>query len=571
MNSLGLAACMAAGYIVAYHTYGKFLARRVFKINSSLICPSIEFQDNHDFVPTKKHILLGHHFTSIAGLGPIVGPAVAIIWGWVPAVIWIFFGSIFFGAVHDFGALVLSLRSQGRSIGDLTSDVINKRVRILFLLIIFFGLWIVIAVFGLVVALLFTNFPIAVIPVWSQIFIALCLGHLIYKKAQDAFKTSILAVIVMYVTVVIGAYFPVDLTLILGLNHKSELITWIILVLIFNAYLASILPVQTLLQPRDYINSHQLLIAMGLIAIGIIFTHPPIVAPAINFSAKGAPPVWPFIFVIIACGAISGFHSLVSSGTSSKQCDSETSALPIGYGSMLMESVLSVLVIIAVAAGIGLGLPGNEGNVFFGVEAFNHHYATWEAANGLSDKIGAFIQGSANMMTAYGMPSKIALSVMAVFIVSFAATTLDSATRIQRYVIVELSSACKFKPLMRRQAGALFAVVTAALLAFSNGSGQGAMKLWPLFGAVNQLLAGLALLVITIYLARRKTSIIFTAIPMAFMIIMTAWALTLKIMISYANANWLLFAIGIVVFVLQIWMIIESAVVLRNLYSKKDP
>ncbi len=559
-----------AGYLIAYHTYGKFLARKIFKIDPEAVCPSVALQDNHDFVPTRKHILFGHHFTSIAGLGPIVGPAVAIIWGWVPAVIWVFFGSIFLGAVHDFGALVVSLRAQGRSIGDLAADVVNKRVRTLFLLIIFFELWIVIAIFCLIVALLFRSFPIAVIPVWFEIVIALCLGYIIYEKEVGSFWPSIVAVVIMYITVVIGAYLPVDLTVIFSMSADSALITWIILVLIFHSWLASSLPVQTLLQPRDYINSHQLLIAMALVTIGIIVAHPPIVAPAANLAAKGAPPIWPFIFVVIACGAISGFHSLVSSGTSSKQCDSEKNSLFIGYGSMLMESTLSVIVIVAVAAGIGLGLPGEEGQVFTGIEAFNHHYASWEAANGLSDKIGAFIQGSANMMTSYGIPLKIALAVMAVFIVSFATTTLDSATRIQRYVIVELSEAWSFRPLAGRQAGTAFAVLTAAILAFYNGSGQGAMKLWPLFGSVNQLLAGLTLLVITIYLARRRTSIAYTAIPMVFMIIMTAWALALKVRISYNSSNWLLFGIGLAVFVLQIWMIIESTVVLKKVYLGKE-
>lgn len=561
---------MMAGYVIAYHTYGKFLARKIFKINPQAVCPSVAFQDNHDFVPTKKHILFGHHFTSIAGLGPIVGPAVGIIWGWVPAVIWVFFGSIFLGAVHDFGALVVSLRAQGRSIGDLAADIINKRVRTLFLLIIFFELWLVIAVFCLVVALLFRSFPIAVIPVWFQIVIAFCLGYLIYQKEVGSFWPSIIAVIIMYITVVVGAYLPVDLTVIFNLGPNSALITWIILVLIFNSWLAASLPVQTLLQPRDYINSHQLLVAMALVTIGIVIAHPPLVAPAVNLAPKGAPPIWPFIFVIIACGAVSGFHSLVSSGTSSKQCDSEKSSLFIGYGSMLMESVLSVLVIVAVAAGVGLGLTGEGGQVFTGIKAFNHHYTSWEAANGLSDKIGAFIQGSANMMTSYGIPLKIALAVMAVFIVSFAATTLDSATRIQRYVIGELSNAWNFRLLAGRQAGTAFAVLTAAGLAFCNGSGQGAMKLWPLFGSVNQLLAGLALLITTIYLARRRINIACTALPMIFMIIMTTWALVLKVRISYNNSNWLLFGIGLVVLLLQIWMIIEGGVIMKKVYSNKE-
>jgi carbon starvation protein len=570
MNSLVLALIMMVGYLVAYHTYGKFLARKIFKLNPEAVCPSTSLRDDHDFVPTPKHVLFGHHFTSIAGLGPIVGPAIAIIWGWVPAVIWVFFGSIFFGAVHDFGAFVVSLRAQGRSIGDLASDLVNKRVRVLFLLIIFFELWIVIAIFGLIVAILFTMYPAAVIPVWFELVIAFYLGAKILKKGKDIFWPSIIAVIIMYITVVIGAYLPIDFKVIFGMTGKQALITWIIIVFLLDAWLASSLPVQTLLQPRDFINSHQLVIAMVLITLGVLVAHPTIVAPATNFAAKGAPPVWPMIFVVIACGAISGFHCLVSSGTSSKQCNTESDSLFIGYGSMLMEGTLSTLVIVAVAAGIGIGLTGKGGEVFTGVAAFNHHYASWGAAAGLGSKIGAFITGSANMIEAYGIPVKIALAIMAVFIVSFAATTLDSATRIQRYVVVELSSAWKIKPLTGRQAGTAFAVLSAILLAFYDGSGKGALKLWPLFGSVNQLLAGLALLVTTIYLARRKVNIAYTCIPMIFMIIMTGWAMILNIQKFYATSNWLLFCIGLAVFVLEIWMVIESVVVLKTVYSTEE-
>ncbi len=312
------------------------------------------------------------------------------------------------------------------------------------------------------------------------------------------------------------------------------------------------------------------MVAMALLIVGVLVAHPAVVAPATNFAASGAPPIWPFIFVVIACGAISGFHSLVSSGTTSKQCDAESSSLFIGYGGMMMEATLSALVIVAVTAGIGLGLTGTGGEIFTGAAAFNHHYASWGAAAGLGSKLGAFVQGSANMMQSYGIPGNIALGVMAVFIVSFAGTTVDSATRIQRYVVVELANAYKFKPLQGRQVATLFAVITAFLLAFYDGSGKGALKLWPLFGSVNQLLAGLALLVVTIYLARRKTNVVYTVVPMVFMIIITGWAMILNIQKFYGTSNWLLFGIGLAVFLLEIWMIFESVIVLKEVYSKES-
>ena len=562
MNSLILAIGAAVLYLVAYHTYGKFLGRKIFKLNPDAVCPSKEFQDNVDFVPTQKPILFGHHFTSIAGTGPIVGPAIAIIWGWVPALLWILLGSIFMGAVHDFGAMVVSLRNQGRSIGDIAADLISKRVRTLFLLIIFFELWIVVAIFGVVIAVIFNMFPQAVIPVWLEIPIAVWLGHMVYKKGASHLPMSIIAVVLMYVTVIIGAYVPIKMPAMLGL---SPVALWVILLLIY-AYIASTLPVQTLLQPRDYINSHQLFVALGLLALGVLVAHPTMVAPTTNFSPPGAPPIWPMLFVVIACGAISGFHALVSSGTSSKQCDAETSSLTIGYGSMLMEGLLAVFVLIACGAGLALGLT-KGGQTFTGVEAFTQNYASWGAAAGLGTMISSFVIGSANMIESLGIPHNITITIMGVFVVSFAATTLDTATRLQRYIVAELASAWGAPALAKKHPATLIAVITAFILAFYNGSGQGALKLWPLFGSVNQLLAGLALLVITIYLAYKKAPLVYTLIPMVFMIFMTGWAMLINLGNYYTKANWLLFYIGLAVFMLEIWMVIESVIVLKKVYG----
>jgi len=564
MNSLIIAIGAGILYVVAYHTYGKFLGRKIFKLNPEAVCPSKEFRDDVDFVPTQKPILFGHHFTSIAGTGPIVGPAVAIIWGWVPAMVWILVGSVFMGAVHDFGAMVVSLRNQGRSIGDIAADLVNKRVRTLFLLIIFFELWIVVAIFGVVIGVVFNLYPQAVIPIWLEIPIAIWLGHMVYKKGAAHLPMSIIAVVLMYITVIIGAYVPIKMP---GLFGLSPIAIWVIILLVY-AYIASTLPVQTLLQPRDYINSHQLFIALGLLLLGVLAAHPTMVAPAANLAPKGAPPIWPMLFVVIACGAISGFHSLVSSGTSSKQCDAETSSLTIGYGGMLMEGMLATFVVIACGAGIALGFAkGNE--TLTGVAAFTQHYDSWIGGTGLGNRLSAFIVGSANMIEAIGIPKAITITIMGVFVVSFAATTMDTATRLQRYIVAELGNAWGVPALTKKHPATLIAVVTAFILAFYNGSGVGALKLWPLFGSVNQLLAGLALLVITVYLAYKKAPLSYTLIPMVFMLFMTGWAMLINLGSFYRSANWLLFFIGLAVFVLEIWMIIESVVVLQKVYGKE--
>jgi carbon starvation protein len=564
MNSLVMAAGAAVLYLIAYHTYGKFLGRKIFKLNPEAVCPSTEFRDNVDFVPTKKPILFGHHFASIAGLGPIVGPAIAIIWGWVPALLWILVGSIFIGAVHDFGAMVVSLRNQGRSIGDIASAVINKRVRTLFLLIIFFELWVVVAIFGVIMGIVFSWFPQAVIPFWVQIPIAVWLGHMIYKKGVAHVPYTIFAVALMYLTIVIGAYLPIQMPAIFGLDPVA---CWVIILLVY-AYIASTLPVQTLLQPRDYINAYQLFVALALLMLGVIFSHPTMVAPAANLSPQGAPPIMPLLFVVVACGAISGFHALVSSGTSSKQCDAETSSITIGYGGMLLEGMLAVFVVAACGAGLGLGLI-KENQTFTGVAAFTQQYASWAAAAGLASKINAFVVGAANMIERVGVPHRVTLTLMGVFILSFAGTSLDTATRLQRYIVGELATSWGAPVLAKRHPATIIAVATALILAFYNGSGRGALTLWPLFGSVNQLLAGLALLVITIYLAHKRTPLKYTMIPMIFMLLMTGWAMLINLGDFFSQKNWLLFVIGLAVFVLEIWMVAESALALKRVYGQE--
>ncbi|MCF8044546.1 MAG: carbon starvation protein A [Desulfarculaceae bacterium] len=566
MNSLLLVIIMFVGFLIAYHTYGKYLGKKIFKLASDFVCPSHELQDDLDFVPTNKHVLFGHHYTSIAGLGPIVGPAVGLIWGWVPAAIWVFFGSIFIGAVHDFGALVVSLRHDGRSIGDVSGDIITPRVRFLFLLIIFFLLLLVIAVFALVIAILFTMYPQAVIPVWIEVPLAVWVGHMIYKKGASHTTMGLLAVVLLYVTVVIGAYLPVDLTA-FGMSGKAALITWIVILFVY-AFIASRLPVQVLLQPRDYINSHQLFVALGLLFLGVLVARPDITAPMYNASPEGAPPIWPFIFVVIACGAISGFHSLVSSGTSSKQCYGEDDAKFIGYGSMLMEGTLSALVIVACAAGLGMGLDTDAG-LLTGIEAYSHHYASWSAASGLGAKLNAFVKGAANMIGSYGIPMNITITIMGVFLVSFAATTLDTATRLQRYIVGELAYATRVPALAGKTPATLIAVLTAFILAFYNGSGKGALTLWPLFGTANQLLAGLALLVITVYLVKKGIPTIYTLLPMLFMIFMTGWAMLMNLNKFYSSGNMLLFGIGLCILILEIWMILEALIFFKKF--KADP
>ncbi len=567
MEALLIMVVSFIGYIIAYKLYGKYIGSRIFNLSNKNKVPAEEFEDGKDFVPTKKGIIFGHHYTSIAGTGPIVGPAIGIIWGWVPALIWVFVGSIVMGAVHDLGALVLSLRNQGKSISEITSKYINSRTRTLFFLLVLLALWIVIAIFGLVIASIFALFPQAVFPVWCEIPIAMLLGYLIYKKGKSVKLYTALAVAAMYITVVLGHFIPIKMGSVGGISPVG---IWSIILFIY-CFFASILPVTTLLQPRDYINAWQLFIAMGLVILGVIGStiagKLTMVAPAVQLAPEGAPSMWPFLFITIACGAVSGFHGLVSSGTTVKQVSKEKDALAVGYGSMLLESALAVLVIIAVAAGIGMAYHTKSGEILTGTAAWNTHYSSWAAAKGLGSKVAAFVIGSANMIAVIGIPIDIAVVIMGVFVASFAGTTLDTATRIQRYVIQELSGNHKLNIFKGKIAATLFAVITAAFLAFSAGaSGAGALKLWPLFGAVNQTLAGLTLLVITLYLKRKGgVKYLVSGIPCLFMVFMTTWALILNESIFINAKNLLLGVVNAVILVIVVWMIIEGI----RIFSRK--
>jgi len=325
------------------------------------------------------------------------------------------------------------------------------------------------------------------------------------------------------------------------------------------------------LQPRDYINAWQLFIAMGLLVIGIVVSGLQgklgVVAPAFNASPAGAPPMVPFLFITIACGAISGFHSLVGSGTTSKQITREPDAQFVGYGSMLLEAVLATVVIIAVASGIGIAYTAPDGGILAGTAAWQSHYSSWSASEGLGSKLTAVVVGSANMIASLGIPTGLAVVVMGVFIASFAGTTLDTATRIQRYVVAEIASDLHIKFLTGRYAATTFAVLTAAALAFATGAnGKGALKLWPMFGAANQLMAALVLMLITEYLARKGgITFLLTGIPCLFMLVITLWAVVIKEVDFVNQGLWMLAVINGVVFLLAVWIVVEGLLTLRCL------
>ena len=574
MNAIWLIIVTFLGYILAYYTYGRFLARKIFRLSDANRMPSDEFYDGVDFVPTKKNIVFGHHFTTIAGLGPIVGPAIGVIWGWLPALIWVFFGSIFMGAVHDFSTLIISARNSGKSIGDLTEGIIGPGARYALQLIMQLLLFIVLSVFSLIVATLFMLYPESVIPIWLQIPIAMWLGRQIEKGRSDLLY-SIIALILLYASILLGIYFPVDLRALsiiqnlgtIGMNVNNVITVIWCMALFVYVFFASTIPVHRLLQPRDYVNSHQLFVALSLLVLGTFIAHPVITAPVINSKAfapeSDVPSMMPIMFIIIACGAISGFHSIASSGTTVKQVKKEKDTLFIGYGGMLTESFLAVLVIVAVAAGLGIGFEQNGIN-YTGRDAFYHYYSSWSATNnsGIGAKLESFIRGGANLFGYLGIPYNIGRTMIAVFIVSFANTTLDSATRIQRLSLQELFRSKKTqkikKPFNNRYVATLAVVLFAAVMTFLKPGGKGALILWPLFGSLNQLLAALGLAVVSIYLYKKKNSYLLAFIPMLFVLAMTLWSMFENLRDFLITKDYLLSGISLIILILALWLLIAG-------------
>jgi carbon starvation protein len=532
-------------YAVGYLVYSRYLARRVFELRPQVATPAHALEDGVDYLPTHRLVLFGHHYASITGLSPMLGPAIAVIWGWLPAMIWVVLGAILIGCVHDFGALVVSVRARGKSIGVVAEGLMGARAKSLLHAIIFFGISLAMGVFAFVVARLFTPafHPEAIVPSGSILVLAVIIGWLVRRRGMNLWSLIAVGFVVVLAIVLVSPA--------LALRWDS-LSGWIWVLLIY-AWLASVLPVWTLLQPRDFLNSLLLYLGLGLTYLGFFVVRPEFAAPAVAARPEGAPPLFPFVFIVIACGAASGFHSLVSSGTTAKQLDRETDARPIGYGGMIGESLLGLSAVLACTAGFGSATE------------WNLHYASWGAASGLGEKIGAFIAGAGSFVAGLGVDAARARALIAVMVVSFALTTLDSATRLLRYNIEEIGQGLGLRPLSNRYLSSTVAVASIAFFAFYKIDGREAgIVLWQLFGSTNQILAGLALLVVSVYLLQRGRRSLPYVVPMLFMMLSTLTAMAFKLRDFAAQGQHLLLVVGSAITSIALWLVVEAGLALRR-------
>lgn len=562
MNGIVVALIGMVALALGYRFYSKFVAEKIFKLDPNYVTPAHKYEDGVDFVPTNKFVLWGHHFTSVAGAAPILGPAIAVYWGWLPAFLWVILGTVFAAGVHDFGTLVLSVRNKGQSVGTIADKLIGQRAKILFLFIILILVLMVNAVFAWVIANLFITFPASVFPVFIQIPLAVWIGVAVYKRQKKMLVPSLIALAIMYGAAIAASkigFLQIDLVRYMGGEDGTGLFglstvgtaffIWIVILMIY-VYIASTLPVWKLLQPRDFINSHQLVVGLGILYLGLLFTNPSITAPTTN--AVNDVSWFPLLFITIACGAISGFHGLVSSGTSSKQLNKETDARFVGYLGAVGEGVLALISILAVVT------------FFASKEDFLATYSSFTDANGSG--LGVFVQGAATLAEGLMIPNDIATTIVSIIVVSFAATTLDSAVRLMRYIISELGMEYKVPALEKKHVATSVAVLSSAALALlpegDRGFGSGGYVLWPLFGTANQLLAAISLLLIAVWLRRLGRNYAVVLIPMFFVLGTTMIALGQQVLQQWAwygsNPDTLLFVFGAIIFVFAIWIVLTA-------------
>ena len=501
-------------YFVGYRYYAQRIDREVIQPDNSVLTPAVLQEDGVDFVQSKPLVLFGHNFASIAGAGPVIGPIIAMHhFGWAVTIAWILIGNVFIGAVHDYLTLMASVRNRGSSIAAIAEDTMGIRVRSVFAVFLILAMLLVIAVFGVVAAKTLIAQPQMVFPTFAIIPISIALGWFLYSRNANLAIASIISVAGLIMSIYIGFQFPVVLPED-GIMGFSPLMFWFVILLIYAA-VASVLPVNILLQPRDYLSTYVLFGSMALAVLALIWVHPELHTPAFRggFSEEQGP-VWPMLFVLVACGAVSGFHSLVAGGTTSKQLEVESQGRPIAYGGMLTEGVVAVVTVLLVSGGLYWVAP-----VGGGVDMNTLGFRETLKSGGW---ILAYGHGFGNLVhqmlpfISFAFASMIAVLALNTFVL----TTLDSAVRITRFILQE-SLGQKSTVFQSKYICTTLVVFFAYLI----GATDGWEKIWPIFGATNQLIAAIALFVIATWLMSMNKPTKFALYPALFMIVTTIGAL----------------------------------------------
>ncbi len=533
MNSLFVAGAAIFLLLLGFVFYSRKV-KQWLGVDDNEPVPSLEMNDGVDYVPAKHWtILFGHHFASIAGAAPIIGPVIACLyWGWLPALVWIVVGGVFFGAVHDFTALVMSVRNKGKSITTITESVMGKVSKILFSIFAFLALILVVAVFAAVAGATLATTPQVVIPTFGLVVVAVIVGVLMYRMGRSVLLCSIVGVVLLVGLIVAGYHIPIKL----GVENAASV--WTVILLIY-AMVASVTPVTLLLQPRDHLAGVVLYLGMFFGFLGLVITQPDTKAPMFISFTSSQGWMWPMLLVTVACGAISGFHSLVASGTTSKQIPRMRDARVIGYGAMIAESALAVLAVIAVSAGLywKSAPEGLEGLVYQQI----FQKGGWIKAFGTG-------YGQLTKVIFGGIGTLVGITMLKTFVM----TTLDTATRITRYICNELlGETFGIRCMKNKYAATLLVGVLSGALALGNWK-----AIWPVFGAANQLIASLVLIVASVYLLNRNRRFGFTAVPAVIMLVTTIGALVYKTysFVTAEQPNVFLASIAVILIILAVFL-----------------
>ncbi len=534
MNTLILLLFGIVWFIFAYYWYGNLIKNKVLKSNNDTQPPSHTKKDGIDYVPTKPQILFGHHFSSIAGAGPIVGPIIAYsFFGWVPALLWVLVGSVFLGAVHDYTALVVSIRNGGVSIVEIAERTVSKNARTIFGIFVWLTLVLVQAVFADLTAKTLVEQPEIALPTIGLIFLASIFGTLVYKKNVNIITPTIISLMVVGLLIAIGE------TTAIVLPYD----TWLVVIILYS-FVAAILPVWILLQPRDYLSMYILIFGLLLALVGIIVSHPNITGPAfISFDSK-IGPLFPMLFITIACGAISGFHSLVSSGTSAKQVDKESDAKPVAFGGMLTEGLLALIVILIISSVLIWDPELTSG------DKFSFQNLLKSSANlTFGNALGRIVEP-------LGIPLFLGTQFGILMLNAFILTTLDTSARLNRYIVQETLGSRFGGVFLNKYFATAISLVFAYLLCLGNGY----KALWPIFGTSNQLIGTLALFVISAYLFGVKSKKLYTLIPGYIMLVVTISALIYQVFWVYLpTLNWILLIVSILLLIMSIIIAYEAS------------
>ncbi len=484
--------------VLGYRWYAGFIDREVIESDPKRVTPAKMYMDGVDFMPTSKNVLFGYQFKSIAGAGPVVGAIIALQWGWLPALLWLFLGVLFIGWVHDYVSGMVSMRCDGLSLGGLSHKLISPRARVILLGFIYFYLLLLAGAFGGVIAgalIKITTGPVAIVVLALA---GLLAGQMIYRWRVNVLVMTVVCVAIAFLGIELGKWLPADQ--LLGPIAKSKL-TWGLFAVIF-CYFSAVLPIWRFALPLNYVAFY--IVMFGLVGgiIGIIVGMPPVQAPAYTQFFIGIGPLWPILFVTIACGACSGWHAMVSTSGTCRQLEKETDAKPVLAGSMLTEMVLGVVALMTAAA----ALP------------YDTYMTMVKPAGGGPGAV--FANGLGNLLLIIGIPMSFGKAMAAVIIVVLALTVMQLVLRFMKVATTELVG--EYSPILRNNQVATFIAAVLVLFLIQTGWWQ---YLWILFGGANQLLASLALLVASLWLMSQGKKALFTLIPMWFMFITTIAAL----------------------------------------------